>query len=350
MLSLLFIVAIISGLIFGKSKIVQIYQFLVSLITFSFATNIPDYIGYLLCYESASVQNTSQVYLDAFEPGYRISNYLFSDLGLNYDQFRIIIFSVCYLLIMSTIKRYSGKQNIVYSLYMIFPFCMDCIQIRNFIGTAILIFSLRYLFDSDKQIIKYIVGCLFASFFQSTMIVYLLFSISIFDKKSFNLIYRALFIVIFILCAVQFFIGIPLLRNISYFSSKTSVFTYGSFFVILYLVYHFSHKIDALYKKIDFVSRLGNENIIKFTKLILLFAPFLIFHSDFFRWIRNILIVFSIIVIEYLTYNNVITWRKLKLGFIVVFIFCILLYRFAYIGQDNSFIDLLLKNNLLFTD
>lgn len=350
MLVLLFIIAIISGLIFGKSKIVQVYQFSVSLITFSFATNIPDYIGYLLCYESASVQNTSQYYLDAFEPGYRMLNYLFSNLGLNFDQFRMIIFILCYILIMSTIKKYIAKQNIVFSLYLIFPFCMDCIQIRNFIGSAIIIFSLRYLFTKNKEVKKFLIGCFIATLFQSTMIVYSSFSIIALSNQRFRLLYNMLFFTISAICLIQVFIGIPMLNNISYFSNRTSIYTYGVFFIILFTVYRLSKYIDKYTLKMHLASKLGNDNLIKFINMMCIFAPFLIFHFDFFRWIRNILIFLSIAIIEYLNYKKNFTWYKMVTTLAVISIFSLLLYRHAYFSLDISYLERLLQNNILFID
>lgn len=348
MLLLLFILGIFFGFIFGKSKIIQFIQFLVSLITFSFATQLPDYIGYVLCYDSATVSNSSQGYLDAFEPGYRFSNYLFSNMGFDFDQFRMIIFLICYLLIMSTIKRYTSKPNIVFSLYMIFPFCMDCIQIRNFIGSAIIIFALRYILDRDQQLIKYIIGCCIASMFHSTMIIYLLYTIIYFDNKNFSKSYDFLFISICAICLCQYFIGISILNKIAYFTNRTSIFTYGAFFILLYLANYLSKYIHGFFARINIDTKFDSEYIARFIKLTCIFIPFLIFHFDFFRWVRNVMIVFSILVVNYLTYKNKLTERKLLISSIVIIAFVLLLYRHAFYGYEDSFWYLLFNNNKLF--
>lgn len=346
-LSILFISCILLGFIFPKSKLVLILQCLVCMVVFSFGTKSPDYNGYYYSFYSISENNGFYIFLKEFEIGYKVINFLFRNIGFDFNQFRLIIFFVSYVLIVSTIVLYTKKINAVFSLYMIFPFCMDCVQIRNFIGSAIIIFSLRYLFANKKNISKYTIGCLVAFCFHNTAFLYMLFLLMVFDLRRFNKYFRYIFISVLVICIIIINFNIPFLSDISYFGTRTSVLTYGFFFFIIYLIYRNSKYIEKFFsiRKIDLP--FDKNDIIKFCKIIIIFAPLLIFHFDFFRIIRNVLIFVSIYTVEYIYMNKKLTIKKIIVFLIIVSVFLILLYRSCFYSYETSLWEMIFYNNLL---
>lgn len=139
------------------------------------------------------------------EIGYYYLMMFANKLGLSFDIYKGIIAAIELLLIGSTINKFSNN-NAVIAAYLVYPFCMDIVQMRNTLSLAIIIFGLRYIMpdyeNSDnerKNIIKYIVCVCIAGLFHSLNYFNLLLLLSKKTKTKTIIIYTVLFSGIFIL-------------------------------------------------------------------------------------------------------------------------------------------------------
>ena len=119
-----------------------------------------DYFIYSDMYNWSS--NASQI--SNTEIGFSLLMRISNTLGFSFQQFLMIIFAVGLALIGYTIMKYSNTPNMVLAIYFIFTFIINVTQFRQFLATAIFVFSFKYLLIRDrKSDIKYIIGILLAS-------------------------------------------------------------------------------------------------------------------------------------------------------------------------------------------
>lgn len=346
----IFIIAVLLGLIFQKSKSVTAIQLVICAIIFSFNTENPDYTGYLGTYNSVNIGGIYKQYFEAYGFLYKQICIFTNKIGLNFNQFRILIFIICMILILSTIYKFTNKCNFVLSVYMIFPFIMDCIQIRNFIAEAIIIYSMRYLLlinahqSKKRNIIKYVACVITASSFHSVSILYLLY-LGLFFKEKLTLIKFELagsIIVTLLLTQIDtsnFALGTYLSTRISWLTFLLFV---GSSSVVMVILNCYIKKIlskgiihDELYKQMLLL--LQNTFV---------FMPFLIFHTDMFRFIRNLLLIFSSIAGFCLqrimnTYKKslAITSSAIVLPGVIITCYSLLLFKHAFYALDINFVN-----------
>ena len=113
----------------------------------------PDIANYINGYINSLVGNTG-----FGEGGFNLLMKLGNILHLSFYSFRAVLTIVCLLLLHHTIKFYNANENSVISLYMLFLFFMDTIQIRNFVVEIIFIYSTRFLIqDKAFNSLKYII-------------------------------------------------------------------------------------------------------------------------------------------------------------------------------------------------
>lgn len=109
-----------------------------------------DIINYVINYNS--VQTFQR------EPLYVLLKIAGKTLGLNFYQFRAVVSAIGYLLILSTISKYTRNVEFVLFFYCIHLLFMDSMQVRNFLAGSIFVFSIRFLSDlkQKKNLIFYI--------------------------------------------------------------------------------------------------------------------------------------------------------------------------------------------------
>lgn len=119
-----------------------------------------DYFIYSDMYNWST--NASQI--SNTEIGFSLLMRISYTLGFTFQQFLMIIFAVGLALIGYTIMKNSNTPNMVLAIYFIFTFIINVTQFRQFLATAIFVFSFQYLLSRDrKSDIKYIIGILLAS-------------------------------------------------------------------------------------------------------------------------------------------------------------------------------------------
>uniref|UniRef100_UPI004055F417 EpsG family protein n=1 Tax=Agathobacter sp. TaxID=2021311 RepID=UPI004055F417 len=178
-----YVVGIILGIcsIFKKkSKYLFGILFLYAWIMFGFNINNPDYWSYRIAYEGFS--------FTADEPVFILLCNFFRWLHIDYQIFVIIISFVGLILIAKTIMDFSPYPNIVFCLYLIYPFCIDVVQIRSFFAVSLVIYAIRFIINyrlnhEKKNIFLFIIFIILATGFHYSAILYLIIGIQFFEPQ-----------------------------------------------------------------------------------------------------------------------------------------------------------------------
>lgn len=118
-----------------------------------------DYGTYSRGYTALSYSDTSQ-----FEWGYTLLEKWTISLGMDYDQFRLVIFSISFLMLFLAIKNITNNiANFVW-LFAIFPFINEANQVRNFAMMSFGILALSYYMVRHKLLIPMLLIIVSASF------------------------------------------------------------------------------------------------------------------------------------------------------------------------------------------
>lgn len=196
------------------SKIVALFSFIFVWILFWGNTDNPDLRNYITSYDQV-INNTITFNLSLREPGYFIIMKIFANLGISYHGFIACIGLICYLLIFSTVKKYTNNYNYICFLYMIHLFVFDIIQMRNFISVSIIVYAIRYLVEyTNKGKIKYIICILIASTIHNTALFFLI--LIIIKRNNTNSFVKFIAIFSIVGCIIVFFNGgkIPFISEI----------------------------------------------------------------------------------------------------------------------------------------
>lgn len=166
------------------SKLILFFMLTLLWLLMGANTNNPDIYSYQINYSNNDVIS--------FEIGYEMLRSLSLILGFNYVMFRIIISALGIALIHNTVKKIIDNQSAFYLLYLIYPFLMDVVQVRNFLAMAIFVFAIPYLISDKKwSSHKYVLLILLATSVQVASIVYL--PLVYFVKKKRTILFKLLF-------------------------------------------------------------------------------------------------------------------------------------------------------------
>lgn len=170
---ILLIINYLFALFRKQSKIVSVVS--VAFIGFLFVGNSsnPDLLNYIRYYENVIYSGFQSE--NILEVGYWLINKLANYIGLDFFQFKLVIFIVCSLLIRRTVIRYCMNYNLLVAFYMTYAMFMDIIQIRNFIALSLFIFAFPYLLDGTKNIKRYLLIIAFATLIHSSAVIYFIF-------------------------------------------------------------------------------------------------------------------------------------------------------------------------------
>lgn len=160
-------------------------------------TASPDYSNYEKMFYLADTSEYAEI-----EYGYRLLCIIIRDIGLSYQQFRMI-FAVLYITLAYKIaSRMTNNINFVLALLFICPFLSQISGLRFTLAALIACNSIPYLLEDDKKsVIKYIAGVLIAALFHYSTLFYLIF---IFARKKFS--FKKLMIVLFSMTVLAFVI------------------------------------------------------------------------------------------------------------------------------------------------
>ena len=132
----------ISAWLHKDSRILFCVLFSFLLVMFGLNYANPDYMAYENIYKMSG---------GGYEPLFALACTFFSSLHLSFQGMLFCWSAIGLALIASTVLLYSPYPSFVFALYLIYPFCMDIVQIRSFMAGAIIIYSLRFIIRYHKD-------------------------------------------------------------------------------------------------------------------------------------------------------------------------------------------------------
>lgn len=335
----------------------------------------PDYLNYESMYYNAvnfSWQNFwdpsvsySMGYCRDF--GYSITNYIGNEFGLSYQEYKFVsslfFFTVLLLYIWKIVK---GKLIIFLSLYMIYPFLMDVIQVRNFMFVVLLFVGMYYLsYATTWRYLKFSSIMLIAATFHTVALLYLPFALF---KKWINkkwikyILYIPILVGILMPVYADWTKSNWMLAWMLLTDTNTSVAHYAQYvmetnnglvylaryFVLIFIVM-FLYRIQDAMKNRNHNFSIYTKNIYLLSLYCLIFLPLFPMFIDLgARLLRNLL--YFVMVGAVIYYSS----EKRRASGIVVYIIAVLivgmvgwLELYNVYLRDN--VQVILDNNVLYT-
>ena len=292
--------------------------------------------------------------LDRFEYLFTLSMRLGNSLGLTYQQYVFLISTICIILFYNFIRRYSLRPGVVLLLYFIFPFFYDVIQIRNTISFCIVLFAIRFLEKYSKLNLFFYLLCIGIAYnFHKSSLFYILFILAY--LKDYKKIYSFIgFAGVSELLLISFNNNILIklfqdtdISSIYYTNSFDLFKALGYLIITIALIFMLMNKLK--YQK--------DENLLflyKIAPIVLITIPLIAYNQAFYRFFRNSLIIFYILITNKMekNRNSVIVIKKAEIFyfFIILSISIYFFYKQLSIfapGYENI-TKAILENNSLF--
>lgn len=271
--------------------------------------------GYLLMlfnYSNADYQAYNVMYNDCMlhqywvEWGYWGVERFFHTLGLNFFAFKNIYLTVAYFLVAKSIYDYSETPYQAMALYLLFPFLLDVVQMRNFMAGAIVIFALRFLRKKTlKNTVLYFL-CIFLAFSQHTVaIIYILLYVvtlfSIAEVKKISLWVTIGVFSFFIFC----FIFLPnvllmITENHAQDIPAAVIWTGAGLLITMYIM------------RFVAVDGKNDSTMLKIAMFSCVFLPLMLLRFDMYRIYRNLIVINYIILCE--KASNLKIYKKTMIG------------------------------------
>ena len=311
-LTICFFVLFILGFLFKKSKVIFYLDFIFLFCLLAFRTGGADYEVYtnrFIYYSELSSQNE---YLFTFYV------YLYHLFNLDFRAFLIISSGIILLPVFFIANKFSVNKNIAISFYMIYPFCVDGIQMRSSLASVFVLFAF-YLAIKNVRLkgLIFTILIILASFIHVSTLLFLLFFPIMYVKNIKNLlaiVSMILFIEYFCLYLIgpqnllRIFPDLPGLatilshaninsRQVFVFETKSYLLSAGMFLVQLYLYTNFKASNNVS----SFEYKLLKKTIL-FNLISLIIIPLYSFSIDLYR-IQRTLILFYYIVISNMTFK-----------------------------------------------
>lgn len=342
------------------NRIIIILTVIFIVLLFSGSYNNPDYLVYLNEYSNDYKNN---LFFSNKEYGFYYITRFFYLLGFSYNQFLVVLTIVCFALITTTVRTFiKNNSSLFFVLYIIYPFFLDIVQIRNFIVMSILIYASHFLLNNDlKGKAKFLLCIIIASSFQLIAILYLplLFATQIKNRKVQKILF-AIFLSFLILVSFNnsfidyisnFIIKYSNIEKMEFIFSKRVNFG----FLIPFLLQIFISIFLTISKKIidngtnfeDNSLEIQYFNLIYAVNIIsYLYIPFYMISSNFIRILRNLIPLYYIALI--IGYENT-KLGTLKRSTYFIFLVILALMQFGYfifLGYSNSIIVPIMTKNL----
>ncbi|MCB2339592.1 EpsG family protein [Clostridium estertheticum] len=127
---------------------------------------------------------------------------------LIYEDFLFIYATITIIIFIIAIKFYTKNINAVLYIILIYPFCLDAVQIKYFLAESIVLFGSRYLFSkNNSDILKYAIFVIITSTIHISMVFYLSLIIAKILKTKKNKYVICSFVIIWILTSLTDFMS-----------------------------------------------------------------------------------------------------------------------------------------------
>lgn len=302
------LIIIILDIFFQRNKVLTIVNFAFMWILMGWSFGNADYEIYLNRYNYPSQYST-------LEPLYSVLQSIFRDHGLQYYQFLIIMSGVFLLLRFLVVYGLTERQNLVYGLYLLYPFIFDVTQVREFYAISVVMVAVYFLVKLRRyNIISFVILVYIASLIHSSAIWYLMLLIPFWDKGSVKKFFKksVFFFLTLLILSVTGALNkiLNAFSNILGFDEKYSqTFTVNQYsytqnnryvvsleIVIIFLLLFFTFYISksCFYNKSNIFFNIEGayQFIMKTNIVMLLLIPFLWQSADIYRIQQGFLMIF----------------------------------------------------------
>ncbi len=183
----LYIILIVAGFTYKKSKAIEILILLFAWVLFGWNYMNYDIENYEIRFNSFDSADSIIGVSALIEPGFKtlcwLGNYV---LGLSFQQWHALIVLLCYLSIYSFIRKFKMNQAMVMASYLFTIFIIDVIQFRFFIAMSITLCGFSVLFSDmgrKKKAVYYFLIVLLASSIHASSLFCLIFVLILYDIK-----------------------------------------------------------------------------------------------------------------------------------------------------------------------
>lgn len=369
MLYILVLVAILLGLVKNKSNIVFTAMLVLIWLMLGWSFGNADYtihLGRFNYYES------SAVYTEAL---YTLLMQWANDVGLTYQQFLPLVMLFYVGVVGCIAKKMSKAPAFVLALYLIFPACMEAVQVRYTLASAFVLLGFYFLFTEEgwHGEAKFAALVVLSAFIHVSTIVFLLFI----GVKRFNIrkviLYTATISAIICLSHVSFIINIlerlpgmaeKISRVLASASNRYTTITvlkttyrclvfFTIFMILSYLLKRWvrKYKLDL---DISYIDKMQKVNLISLTII-----PLLSYSVDFYR-IQQTLSLLNYCVLSYyvvvlpgaknFVQGNLVTTKK-RIGYVLGCVVMAILNLYYLVLNSNNLITVFkpfFENNLFF--
>lgn len=350
----LFVIAFVLGIIFKKSKICTAYIYIIMVILAAYRTSSADFSNYILEYNNINLGISGGRYI-----GFASVEYFFSKiLNMSFENYLVVFYGLAFLLLICSIGILTENINFVLSLYLVFSFGIDSIQMKSLLASVLCILSISITYkclNFDKVnktagLICSAVIMIAASLIHFAMFYFILpyiFLILNYNKPNIgNKIFITTIIGLFFIYngllafVVKFANKLGLLNDLHYLSSWTTKRT--SFGWLLYAII-----IIWIILTLLLLSR--NDEKIKFLKIYTYTVAFLIplvsINAVYFRLIRVYFILLYVYITEYKFKTKI--YIKECIGYLIFLIAVIMSFMIDIYPAFENTLGALLKNNSL---
>lgn len=291
--------------------------------------------------------------------GYAVINKIFFSLGFDFTAYKFLISLIGLLMIKMIGNKMTKSMGLVFLLYLIHPFFLDVIQIRNFCAECIILYSLYIVSIGGKYSdVKYIIAILIAALFHKIALIYLLFLIV---KKYYHNMWLKCALIIALCMPVYarwiityagdlytVLASVDMLNRYSQYALINVEYGFIVHWVYMLIITYIS---GAMYGEI---AKSGiNKTATNFTRYtyfmciaLCLILPFMPFTSELMRAPRNIMISIYIVAAIYFDTITGIDKKIIFAGKIIsISIFIGLMYFYVPLGENA---DDILNHNYLF--
>ena len=315
----------------------DIFSFLTLWIIFFGKTNDPDYLNYLARFNNLEKNYNEFLLIKSMEKLKILCN--------NFNFYLCIMCFFCLILIFYTIYSLSKVRSLVYFLYIIYPYFLDVIQLKNFIAESIFIFSLGILIRKRSILLSFLIYIFSLGFHISNIFYFPYFFIKKLREKNMYILVVNTIIIFFVIYAyillcnnittikkILFFIDVS--RQNYYLSNLSKLGWIIPIFIQItnIIIIKYCLKKDR--------EKMGSYD--KFLTFSFIFLGLYFFNETFMRLFRNVSII------NYIVYSNYyFSLKKSKNIFLFFIISYTSIISFYYIDFKNIVLLIIQSNMFL---
>lgn len=340
---ILYVAAILAGFVFKKSRLCTGFIYIVMVLLAGFRTRSADLANYMLEY----IQASEDVSKFTRYIGYFLFQKFFVGIGLEFDEYLIMVYIIGFLLLIISVRMLTVKVNYVLALYLIYSFALDAIQIKSLLAEVFALLGIVLLLKKHKTdepkkmfsdfkgtiipIIIIFIGGLFHFSSMLYVVCAIIYVLVQYKKKIMSKIYIICGVaVLFVISGGISYIfsianSLGILGDMTYLSYWTNVNTRlgwiipASWVLLDYFVCRYISSRNNIFME----NNLKNA-IVKFSMLVVLIIPFLLLDVTMCRLMRVFIILQYVLVAnEKFTSRQKLTQFASYVAFLICIIFSV---------------------------